>query len=126
MNKKFKRILIATTVLGCAAFVYGFYLVLQRPYLEEKPSQIENLECVAYQGLWYDAETGDSVVSTYWEFEPSQLPSLINIIDKCDSTWTSIDEEGKTTVYWNEDITVQTLHKADTLKKILVYWSEDF
>ncbi len=112
--------------MGCAAFVYGFYLVLQRPYLEENPSQIENLECVEYQGLWYDAETGDSVVSTYWEFEPSQLPSLINIIDKCDSTWTSIDEEGKTTVYWNEDITVQTLHKADTLKNILIYWAEDF
>ena len=126
MNKKVKRILIATTALGCSAFGYGFYLVMQRPYIEERPSQIENIECTEFQFSWYDAEIGDSVISTAWEFKPFQLSSLNGIISESDTTWSFIDEDGKNTVYWSKDITVQTLHKSDTLNKIVVYRSEDF
>ena len=111
---------------GTTVLAFGLYLSLGSPFSEEKPSQIKNIECTEYQFSWYDAEIGDSVISTAWEFKPSQLSELSEIISESDTTWSFSNEEGKHTVYWSKDITVQTLHKADTLNNIMVYWSEQF
>ena len=111
---------------GTTVLAFGLYLSLSRPFSEEKPSQIKNIECTEYQFSWYDAEIGDSVISTAWEFKPSQLPSLNDLISKSDTTWSFTDEDGKSNVYWSKDITVQALYKADTLNKVMVYWSEEF
>lgn len=111
---------------GTTVLAFGLYFSLSRPFSEEKPSQIKNIECTEYQFSWYDAEIGDSVISTAWEFKPSQLPSLNDLISKSDTTWSFTDEDGKSNVYWSKDITVQALYKADTLNKVMVYWSEEF
>jgi hypothetical protein len=111
---------------GTTVLAFGLCLSLGSPFSEEKPSQIKNIECTEYQFSWYDAEIGDSVISTAWEFKPSQLPSLNDLISKSDTTWSFTDEDGKSNVYWSKDITVQALYKADTLNKVMVYWSEEF
>jgi hypothetical protein len=117
---------ILLAAAGTTVLAFGLYLSLGSPFSEEKPSQIKNIECTEYQFSWYDAEIGDSVISTAWEFKPSQLPSLNDLISKSDTTWSFTDEDGKSNVYWSKDITVQALYKADTLNKVMVYWSEEF
>ncbi len=121
-----KTNILLIAAAGTTVLAFGLYLSLSRPFSEEKPSQIENIECKEYQFSWYDAEIGDSVVSTAWEFKPSQLSSLDGIISDSDTTWSFTDEDGKSNVYWSKDITVQALYKADTLNKVMVYWSEQF
>ena len=121
-----KTNILLIAAAGTTVLAFGLYLHFSRPYFEDTPSRIENMECTPYQGVWYDAEIGDSVVCTLWEFKPSQLSELSEIISESDTTWSFANEEGKHTVYWSKDITVQTLHKADTLNNIMVYWSEQF
>ena len=43
---------------GTTVLAFGLYLSLSRPFSEEKPSQIKNIECTEYQFSWYDAEIG--------------------------------------------------------------------
>ena len=121
-----KTNILLIAAAGTTVLAFGLYFSLSRPFSEEKPSQIKNIECTEYQFSWYDAEIGDSVISTAWEFKPSQLPSLNDLISKSDTTWSFTDEDGKSNVYWSKDITVQALYKADTLNKVMVYWSEEF
>jgi len=125
MNK-YKKLILILFVLLVSLQGYGMYLWFQKPYFEDRPAQIEGLECEEYQFTWYNPESKDTVYSTAWEFSPEQFRSARVLLSEVDTTWTYQDNGTVVEVYWSKELTVETRTIDGEVLSYTVYRSESF
>jgi hypothetical protein len=124
--KRYRKLLLGLLSLIGSVYVYGFYLALQRPYFEERPAQIDGLDCEEYQFKWIDPQTKETVYSTAWCISLDHAPDIELLKQDADTIWSISRNDTVVAVNWSEDITIETATINGKILSYTVYLSEQF
>jgi len=122
--KNIKFIALGISLVSVSLLAYGMYLSLSRPWYEDTPRQIEGIDSEKYNFEWYNPSTGDTVLSTAWDFTPEQSEVITPLIESADSVWFLERHDTLCKVYWAKDITVESEYHQNKLLRYTVYWSD--
>lgn len=122
--KNIKFIVLGVSIVSVSLLAYGMYLSLSRPWYEDTPKQIEGVDSKKYNFEWYNPSTGDTVLSTAWDFTPEQSDIIIPLINNRDTAWFFERSDTLYEVYWAKDITIEAERYQDEILRYTVYWSD--
>ena len=124
--KNIKFIVLGVSLVSVSLLAYGMHLSLSRTWYEDTPKQIEGIDSEKYNFEWYNSSTGDTVLSTAWDFTPEQSEVITPIINSADTNWFLERHDTICVVYWAKDITIEAERYQDEILRYTVYWSESF